>query len=160
MHTLRSMKRGNRVAVAEYSSQCVVNAVAKYATPIPVKEVIKNNINVDAIMVYEQWGWIFNDNIIDEVLDKYNKVIFDCVDSPDAHIRYKNMDSVIVSLAKCLGLKGGAILSKDGVLQRNVCVLNEHLGLDTENPDHIYIINNSFGMFGINSVLIVQKFQT
>ena len=142
MHTLRSMKRGNRVAVAEYSSQCVVNAVAKYATPIPVKEVIKNNINVDAIMVYEQWGWIFNDNIIDEVLDKYNKVIFDCVDSPDAHIRYKNMDSVIVSLSKCLGLKGGAILSKDGVLQRNECVLNELLGLDTENTDHIYMINS------------------
>jgi len=75
-------------------------------------------------------------------LDKYNKVIFDCVDSPDAHIRYKNMDSVIVSLSKCLGLKGGAILSKDGVLQRNECVLNEHLGLDTENTDHIYMINS------------------
>ena len=87
MNTLRSMKRWNRVADVEYSSQCVVNAAAKYATSISVKEVIKNYINVDAIMVLEQWGWTFNDNIIDEVLVKYNKVILDCVDSPDAHIR-------------------------------------------------------------------------
>jgi hypothetical protein len=136
------MKRKNRVAVAEYSSQCVFNAVAQYATPMPTKEVVENNINVDAIMVYEQWGWIFNDNIIDEILGKYSKIIFDCVDSPDAHIRYKNMDSVIVSLSKCLGLKGGAILLENGVLQRSMCALSEHLGLDTENPDHIHMINS------------------
>ena len=52
------------------------------------------------------------------------------------------MDSFIVSLFKCLGLKGSAILLEDGVLQRNVCVLNEHLGLDTGNTDYLYMINS------------------
>jgi len=142
MHAVSSMKRGERVAVAEYSSQCVFNAVAKYATPMPVKEAVENNINIDVIMVYEQWGWAFNNDILDEVLNKYSKIIFDCVDSPDAHIRYKNMDSVIVSLSKCLGLKGGAIFLENGVLQRSMCTLGDYLGLDIENLDHIHMINS------------------
>jgi hypothetical protein len=142
MHTLRNMHREDRLAVAEYSSQCVFNAVASYTTPIPTKEAVENNIFVNAIMVYEQWGWSFSDNIIDEVLDKYNKVIFDCVDSPNAHIKYKDMDSVVVSLSKCLGLKGGAILLENKVLQKNMCTSNELLGLDVDNPDCIHMINS------------------
>jgi len=142
MHTLRHMRRQNRVAVAEFSSQCVFNAVAKYATPIPIKEVVKNNINVDVFMVYEQWGWTYSDNAISEVLNKYDRVIFDCVDSPDAYIRHKDASSVVVSLSKCLGLKGGAILLEEGILQRSECKLSHHLNLDINDSGQLHMINS------------------
>jgi hypothetical protein len=142
MHTLRNMNRVDRVAVAEYSSQCVLNSVASYAMPIPIKEVIKYNINIDNIMIFEQWGWSFSSAVVDEVLDKYKRVIFDCVDSPDAHIRYGSMQSVIVSLSKCLGLRGGALLLEDKILQKNTCVTSSHLGIDLNNPVNTHMINS------------------
>jgi len=143
MHTLRTMCREDCIAVAEYSSQCVVNAVGRYTTPIPAKEVVENNINVRGIMVYEQWGWPFSDVVLDEVLNKYERVIFDCVDSPDALIRYKDMNSVVVSLSKCLGLKGGGLLLEKKNLQERPCSGDENIDMSlVDNQGYIHMINS------------------
>lgn len=142
-YALQGLDRIDRVGIPEYSSQCVINAVGAYATPIPFKDVINYNIKLEVLLVYEQWGWQFNDSVFDEILSKYNKVIFDCVDSPNAHLRYQHTEDVIVSLSKCIGLKGGAILSKNGVLQKNKIPSDIGLNLDINNERNIYFINNS-----------------
>jgi len=116
---LLGLGRAARVAIPEWSSQCVINAVAAYAMPIPLTDVLKNDIPVDAVLVYEQWGWKYNASIYDEVRSRFSdsKLIFDCVDSADLIARdWLNPQSssedvaVILSLSKVLGLKGGGVL--------------------------------------------------
>ncbi len=141
--SLKDDDRVDRIAIPEYSSQCVINAVGSHTMPIPVREVLEHNISVKGILVYEQWGWSFEENVIDEITQKFDKVIFDCVDSPNAHVKYNNIDHpVIVSLSKCMGLKGGALISKNSTLQESNCAHDDCMGLDINNPDAIQMINN------------------
>src|ERR1700732_2038216 len=54
------LTRNSRVAFPEWSSHCVLSALSKCATPIPMTEVVKHRMKVDAVMIYEQWGWPIN----------------------------------------------------------------------------------------------------
>src|ERR1700733_6262368 len=54
---MAGLNRPKRVACPEWSSQCVLSAVSRHATPIPMAEVVRHDLPVDAILLYEQWGW-------------------------------------------------------------------------------------------------------
>ena len=51
------LSRNDRVAIPEWSSHCVIGAVGKVATPIPINEVLQNGIKVSTVLLYDQWGW-------------------------------------------------------------------------------------------------------
>ncbi|MDO6524961.1 hypothetical protein [Motilimonas sp. 1_MG-2023] len=111
--------RVNRVAYPEYSSACVVSCIARVASPIPLQEVIKFDIDIDALLVYEQWGWPYSEHIISQLITEAGcAVILDCVDSPDAVQRYQSLLTkpensqvqLIISLSKCLGFEQGGLL--------------------------------------------------
>jgi len=122
-HSLQiaGLGRNDKVAIPEWSSHCVISAVGKVANPIPMIEVAKYNITVDAILIYEQWGW----PIPETVMNKLGKIfedkilIHDIVDS--AHFKFdgyynKLFNNVysIISLSKILGLPGGGIALANG----------------------------------------------
>ena len=116
------LNRSNRVAIPRWSSNCVISAVGKFATPIPIDEVLRYSIRVDAILLYEQWGWPFLPTVKSELLDKFEDVIMilDRVDSSDIdninrsqfYPEMKQFD--IISLSKILGLPGGGLSKYDG----------------------------------------------
>jgi len=142
----KELSRVDRIGVSEYSSQCIINAIGRYSMPLPIKDAIKYNIELDGVIVYEHWGWSFTSTVIEDILNKFDNVIFDCVDSPNAHIRYKNIPTdIIVSLSKCLGLRGGAFLSNQNIFKKYKCEIDNCLGLDPFNADAIYLINSYIG---------------
>ena len=51
------LSRKDRVGIPDWSSHCVISSIGKISMPIPLNEVILNNLKVDAILIYEQWGW-------------------------------------------------------------------------------------------------------
>src|SRR5881394_303531 len=53
------LDRRDRIALPEWSSHCVISAVSWHATPVPMREVLEFGIPVQAVLVYEQWGWPF-----------------------------------------------------------------------------------------------------
>lgn len=112
-------RRGKRVAVPAWSSHCVFGAVAKYADPVSLEVVIKNNVKVDAILLYEQWGWPFTKDVINTLKKKFPEVVFvyDKVDSAhfDLIDNSNEIGVEIFSLSKVLGLKGGGLLKNNGV---------------------------------------------
>jgi len=123
-HSLQiaGLGRNDKVAIPEWSSHCVISAVGKVATPIPMFEVAKYNITVDAILIYEQWGWPIPENVMNNLgkIFKDKILIYDLVDS--AHFKFegyvnnklfKNIYSII-SLSKILGLPGGGIALANG----------------------------------------------
>ncbi len=111
-----SLTRSDRIALPEWSSQCVIAAVSN-ATSIPFAEVMKYNIPVSALLFYEQWGWSYLPQNIDIICKAFpqQKLIFDCVDSADIvardFFRPTNQENIAVvfSLSKLLGLAGGGI---------------------------------------------------
>ncbi len=113
--------RSHRVAVPEWSSHCVISAVGRYAMPIPVTEVVRETIKVDAVLIYEQWGWPLFDTAIEQLCDSFKDKIFvrDVVDSPHfsttSHLfgGFKRVIEII-SLSKILGLPGGGLAIADG----------------------------------------------
>lgn len=120
-HSLRLLNLGryNRVAIPEWSSHCVISAVGKVATPIPLTEVIANNLSVDGILIYEQWGWPITEESKHEIKNRFkNKIIiFDTVDSADFEPIKATFSGTIVqilSLSKILGLLDGGLACING----------------------------------------------
>jgi hypothetical protein len=116
------LSRENRVALPEWSSLCVINAVGKVATPIPMAEVVKYNIQVDAVLLYEQWGWPLPYELSSSIAERFknNIIILDRVDSADIEnqnrIKFypQNNQIELISLSKMLGLKGGGLAKING----------------------------------------------
>jgi len=114
--------RYHRIAVPEWSSQCVVSAVGRYCMPIPITEVLRYKIKVDAVLVYEQWGWPLTKKIMNQLINYFKGAVFiqDMVDS--AHFKLNNVYKhnkfkaiiQIMSLSKLLGLSSGGLAFVDG----------------------------------------------
>jgi len=119
---LKGLGREHRVAVPEWSSHCVISAVSQCCTPIPLREVVDYNIPVDALLLYEQWGWPFNYAKIVDLLEKRDGLVIVCdrVDSCNiARPAYSppgaGMDLIeVFSLFKLLGTPGGGLLRING----------------------------------------------
>jgi hypothetical protein len=100
----------------------VISAVGRYCTPIPVTEVLKYKIKVDAVLIYEQWGWPLTKKVISELINYFKGTVFihDIVDSahfkPDNVYGYNKFKAIIqvMSLSKLLGLSGGGLAFVDG----------------------------------------------
>ena len=108
------------MAIPEWSSHCVVSAVSKVATPIPMREVIEYNLKVDAVLIYDQWGWPVFENGYEHLKEIFAKkiLIHDRVDSTNISWlldnskikeKYAGFESVyeVFSLSKTLGLSSG-----------------------------------------------------
>lgn len=112
------ISRGDRIAFPEWSSNCVINAISKQATPIPMNEVIRNKIKVRSVLLYEQWGWpILNSELMNTIeYFKNSDIIIDMVDS--AHFFKEKTPKLLsdqnvitlTSLSKLIGLPGGGIV--------------------------------------------------
>lgn len=109
--------RQDRIALPEWSSHCVVNAAAKYCTPIPLKEVVRHKIKVEAVLIYEQWGWPIRKEVLRQLEKHFKKSVFilDRVDS--SHFKKIKLPKLnfkkffqIISLSKLLGLPLGGFL--------------------------------------------------
>jgi hypothetical protein len=131
------LSRSARVACPEWSSHCVLSAIGHQATPIPMNEVVRNHIPVDAVLMYEQWGWPMSANGSETVNETFPNalLIWDRVDSADFLSRTQLPTPLIVadvtSLSKLLGLPGGGILRYRGEYskyeQRLNSLLTQHL---------------------------------
>lgn len=119
---LAGLRRSSRVAFPEWSSHCVISAIGQVATPVPIKEALKNGEKVDAVLFYEQWGWPLAPESKTEIQRRFKKaiIILDRVDSADIDnknrmkIFPRNRQMDIVSLSKILGLPGGGFLKING----------------------------------------------
>ncbi|MFA5893610.1 MAG: hypothetical protein WC903_06630 [Candidatus Margulisiibacteriota bacterium] len=115
--TEAGLDRGDRVAIPEWSSQCVINAVGAYAMPIPINEVIAGEIKCAGVLVYEQWGWPLSAGVLGELEARFTGAVFikDMVDSAhyfaDKLNAAKNFKTIIrvLSLSKLLGVTGGGL---------------------------------------------------
>lgn len=116
------LSRANRIALPEWSSLCVIQAVGKIVTPIPMAEVVKYNIPVDAVLLYEQWGWPMPYELGSRIVERFKDdiIILDRVDSADIENRNRvkfypqNKQIDIISLSKILGVKGGGLAKING----------------------------------------------
>lgn len=114
--------RKNRIAIPEWSSQCVIYAVGKIAMPVPLAEVFKYGVPVDAVLFYEQWGWPMPEDVKLRVTERFRSaiIILDRVDSADIDNKMRvqfypqNTQIDIISLSKLLGLKGGGLAKMNG----------------------------------------------
>ena len=148
-----NLSRKDKVAIPEWSSHCVISAVGKIATPIPISEVIKFDINVSAVLIYDQWGWPVFDNCRSDLGERFKDtvIIHDAVDTVDifennkAH--YRGLENVytIFSLSKILGLEGGAIANFNG----------QHLTHIKENKD-IYTLIQKIDTIDLKSTYHVD----
>jgi hypothetical protein len=116
-----NLNRNDYIAIPEWSSACVINAVSKICTPITTNFAIKFKIKTKGVVVYDQWGWsnfeinkkeLFSNFknqiiIIDRVDSIYSKEITKNIQPP------KNMIKkfyTIYSLSKTIGLRMGALV--------------------------------------------------
>lgn len=115
------LKRESRIAIPEWSSHCVISAVGKQATPIPIREVLKYNVKIDGLLIYEQWGWPFTKGAIEKIRSKFKNciIIHDMVDS--AHytgasnlLNDNNIIICVASLSKILGVHSGGLVTING----------------------------------------------
>jgi hypothetical protein len=119
---MAGLTRHDRIALPEWSSHCVVNAVGWHATPVPMREALEFKIPVQAVLVYEQWGWPFCRSAYLELQERFGcaAIIWDRVDSAhfSSPIGYELASSSfeIVSLSKLLGLHGGGLCRQCGKL--------------------------------------------
>lgn len=110
------LTRAKRVACPEWSSHCLLSAVSRFATPVPMFEVLQAKLAVDAVLIYEQWGWPTPKHVWNLIKQRFPGawLIWDRVDSADFLVRTDWPASEIVadftSLSKLLGLPGGGIL--------------------------------------------------
>lgn len=117
---IAGLSRPKRVACPEWSSQCVLSAISRFATPIPMAEVVRHDLPVDAIVLYEQWGWPIPDPVWEQLRERFSQVplIWDRVDSADYLCRTESPSPAVVaditSLSKLLGVIGGGILRYQG----------------------------------------------
>jgi len=124
--------RKDRIALPEWSSHCVISAVGRVATPIPIQEVVKQNLKVQALLIYDQWGWPVFSNCYKEIHEKFSKniLIHDMVDSIPINGNFDNeggeafykkyrLSYKIYSLSKTLGLRGGALVKANNQWQKH-----------------------------------------
>src|ERR1019366_651880 len=112
------LSRSKRVACPEWSSHCVLSAVSRYATPVPMWEATQHGFAVDAVVLYEQWGWPFSRAAWEHLSDMRDNtlLVWDRVDSADFLSRIEmpisspSLVADMTSLSKLLGLPGGGIL--------------------------------------------------
>jgi len=115
------LSRQHRVAIPEWSSQCVINAVGRYAAPIPMAEVLRYHIPISAVLVYEQWGWPFVDAAMETIKERFKGIVFirDMVDSAHFMLDKEGVSGAfsayvrILSLSKLLGFSGGGLAVVD-----------------------------------------------
>ena len=107
--------RNHYIAIPEYLSICVLNAINKISTTVPI--IFLNKLNIKKIkifFIYDQWGWERPPLEIKKFKDIYNGLII--LDRVDTLINYKknkkidNVDVQIFSLNKTLGIGGGGLL--------------------------------------------------
>jgi len=114
---LGGLSRAHRIAVPEWSSHCVLSAVGWRATPIGIRESLRYAIPVDAVLVYEQWGWPFVPEAYEEIESHFKGcfLLWDQVDS--SHFLQPRAPGFVaptarvVSLSKLLGYPGGGLLT-------------------------------------------------
>lgn len=113
------LQRHHNVAVAPFSSHCVLSAVGRVATP--AGEVGKTT---SALLIYEQWGWSFSPESLKKLerIRAKVKLVIDSVDTPYTQETSSGplsgiADFRVWSLGKTLGgLGGGLLTSRDGSL--------------------------------------------
>ncbi len=110
------LSRSRRMAFPEWSSHCVISALGRHVTPVPLNEVLKYGIEIDAVLLYEQWGWPFTNSAWEALEERFkNKIIIlDMVDSADFYFNRRECPNCktlieILSLNKILGLRGGGL---------------------------------------------------
>jgi len=116
------LERNDLVATPEWSSHCVISAIGKVATPIIMGEVIKNDIKVSGVLLYEQWGWPIIESSKEQILKRFKDalIILDRADSADINNKKRlkfypeHNEAEIISFSKILGLSGGGLLKING----------------------------------------------
>ena len=114
--------RPDRIALPEWSSQCLIGPVGKVATPLPLTEVLAYDIPVRVLVLYEQWGWPLQGDYEEVLRTQFRNsiIVFDRVESPDVNNPrrprlYPEMTQIdLISLSKIMGLPGGGIAYCNG----------------------------------------------
>lgn len=113
--------RAARVAIPEWSSHCVISAVGRIATPIPLREALAGDHAVDAVLVYDQYGWPKSHEALSVLSERLKaSVIHDCVDNPigPATQLPEGVSHRVWSFSKTLGFaNGGAAIDRNGYLE-------------------------------------------
>lgn len=97
------IKRMDHVWCPEFSSHCVLEAIARVGTPTTVV-----TSSMKAVLVYNQWGFVQNVDLPAEL-----KVIDDSVDTlfiPGCKVIPDGADCTLWSLPKALGTVGGGVI--------------------------------------------------
>jgi hypothetical protein len=121
------------VAIPEYSGHCLISAVAKNATPLPITAACECAGSVEVVVLYCQWGWEKPHESLVEVQDRFPtaKIVLDRVDSlADSldGLLWKGVGEDVLqvfSLSKTLGLAGGGLIHWQGGWVENERTLAE-----------------------------------
>jgi len=114
--------RASFVAIPEWSSSCVISGIGVVATPVPLAVLGEDFGRVNAVLCYEQWGWPFDIEGINDLARKFpdTKILIDGVDTPmlrsagtyDGAI--VSIAGSVISLSKTLGLVAGGLAMSAG----------------------------------------------
>ena len=106
--------RPDLVAIPAWSSACVIGAVGRAATPVPLALASGDAGRIDAVLVYEQWGWRRPDVAFAGIRRTFPRtaIIRDRVDTADLGLAAKgtpepDIDASVWSLSKVLGVYAG-----------------------------------------------------
>ena len=115
------LARPSRVAIPEWSSACLINAVGQIATPVPMTEAVRYEFDVAAVVLYDQWGWELPREALERVNDRWPeaKLLIDKVDTPNLdEPRIEGLPAGAIgevwSLSKTLGLSSGGVARLGG----------------------------------------------
>lgn len=110
------LTRSHTVEVPQFSSHCVLSSVGKIASPTTIK-----TSNPNATLVYEQWGWPFSEDGVEELFSpsRRSPVIIDSVDTvfdSEASLSRLSMEKClrVWSLGKTLGVMGAGLVTQRG----------------------------------------------
>lgn len=123
--------RADLVAIPEWSSHCLISAVGRVATPVPMQVAISLTSRVAAVIAYEQWGWSRPVEALVELQRTFpnSAIILDRVDSPMLNAPEMEWEGCeIWSLSKTLGFQGGGIARRNGKEWIAEGVLESHAG--------------------------------
>ena len=117
-------ERTDLIALPEYASHCVISAVGKLATPLPIPVAVSVRKSISTVLLYSQWGWERPFTALEEVRDAFSGagIIMDRVDSMTNDLKTwpekwdKDLVQVL-SFSKTLGLAGGGMVSWNGLWQ-------------------------------------------
>ena len=111
------LSRSDLIAVPQWSSHCVLSALSKIGTPVPYKEVLNYDIQCAAVILYEQWGWFYDESYFFDFFEKFSEstIILDRVDTPGFNKEISSIGSDVYqlwSLSKTLGCKNAGLALK------------------------------------------------